>query len=118
MWGTFKQNQLWHINLIQLDEHLFDGGDDDGDDNVQWTSTFSGDEAGADAAAGARWGFWGENLLQGEKKKHKKTTKNHIFLTQASAMLSMRGLERQNTTFLHVRPEDETEDHKHPWNNY
>ena len=31
MWGTFKQNQLWHINLIQLDEHLFD--DDDGDDN-------------------------------------------------------------------------------------
>ena len=37
---------------------------------------------------------------------------------QASAMLSMRGLERQNTTFLHVRPEDEFEDHKHPWTNY
>ena len=32
MWGTFRQNQLWHINLIQLDEHLFDDGDD-GDDN-------------------------------------------------------------------------------------
>ena len=31
MWGTFRQNQLWHINLIQLDEHLFDDGDDDGD---------------------------------------------------------------------------------------
>ena len=30
MWGTFKQNQLWHINLIQLDEHLFDDDDDDG----------------------------------------------------------------------------------------
>lgn len=38
--------------------------------------------------------------------------------SRASAMLSMRGLERQNTTFLHVRPEDEFEDHKHPWNNY
>jgi len=38
--------------------------------------------------------------------------------SRASAMLSMRGLERQNTTFLHVRPEDEMEDHKHPWNNY
>merc|ERR1711970_836968 len=30
--------------------------------------------------------------------------------SRASAMLSMRGLERQNTTFLHVRPEDEIED--------
>jgi len=38
--------------------------------------------------------------------------------SRASAMLSMRGLERQNTTFLHVRPEDEFEDHKHPWTNY
>merc|ERR1712156_619697 len=39
--------------------------------------------------------------------------------TRASAMLSMRGLERQNTTFLHVRPEDEIEDQsKHIWENY
>jgi hypothetical protein len=35
---------------------------------------------------------------------------------QANAMLSMRGLERQNTTFLHVRPEDEVlPDPKNPW---
>merc|ERR1712203_906759 len=39
--------------------------------------------------------------------------------SRASAMLSMRGLERQNTTFLHVRPEDEIEDQsKHIWENY
>ena len=52
------------------------------------------------------------------QKSEEKNRISYFIGLQASAMLSMRGLERQNTTFLHVRPEDEFEDHKHPWTNY
>ena len=63
--------------------------------------------------------FEGKTYSRVRYQKIRGEKPNFIFYwLQASAMLSMRGLERQNTTFLHVRPEDEFEDHKHPWTNY